>query len=315
MDEKQLRWESTPCDWCDAQQTELVLAGSDRFLSMPGLFRLVRCCQCGLIRQNPRLTWESLKDYYQPGFISYGTIVEREPNLFLRWSRRYGMWKRLRLINRLQRGGRLLDVGCGTGIFLGEVIRDPHWQAMGIEPTEYAANYARQALGVEILQSTLDQVSLPEGSFDVVTMWDVLEHLPRPVADLRKAYRLVRKGGWLILQIPNLESVGARVFGSHWVGWDLPRHLHLFPRTILETMLASIGFRPRVWRCLSASYYTLGESLTFWSQTWSPRHPRLAKAMVQAYRTWLARVAMLAPLWVLDRMNRSTLLTVFAQKV
>jgi 2-polyprenyl-3-methyl-5-hydroxy-6-metoxy-1,4-benzoquinol methylase len=315
MSEMQLQWEEAPCDWCGSPQTELMFEGPDRFIDLPGIFHLVRCCQCGLIRQNPRLTWNSLKEYYPQQFISYATIINQEPNLFLRWSRRYGMWKKLRLLKRFQRGGRLLDVGCGTGIFLGEVVRDPHWQVMGIEPTEYAANYARQALGVEILQSTLDQVSLPAESFDVITMWDVLEHLPRPIADLRIAHRLLRQGGWLALQVPNVDGLGAHVFGRYWVGWDLPRHLYLFPRATLETILVSTSFRPRAWRCLSASYHTLGESLRFRSQSWSVPHPHLTGAMLKAYDTLFFRAAMLAPLWVLDRLNRSTLITVLAQKV
>ncbi len=310
-----LQWEEASCDWCGSQQTELVLEGPDQFLDMPGLFHLVRCCQCGLLRQNPRLGWESLKDYYSPEFISYGTIIAHEPNAILRWTRRYGMWKKLRLIHRFQPRGRLLDVGCGTGIFLGEALKSPGWQVMGIEPVEYAANYTRQALGVDVLQSTLSQAALPEESFDVITMWDVLEHLPHPIGDLRIAHRLLRKGGWLVLQVPNVESLGARVFGPYWVGWDLPRHLYVFPRATLQTVLPALGFRPLLWRCLSASYFTLRESLRFWSKTWSARYRLLAKAMLRTYSIWFVRTAMLAPLWALDRLNRSTLLTVIAQKV
>lgn len=315
MSELRLQWEESACDWCGSQRTQLVFEGPDRFLHLPGTFHLVRCSGCGLMRQNPRLVWDSLQNYYPREFISYGTIIANEPNPLMRWSRRYGMWKKLRILRQLSSGGRLLDVGCGTGIFLGEAARDSRWQVMGIEPTEYAANYARKALGIEILQSTLSQVSLPKDSFDIITMWDVIEHIPNPIADLRVAYSLLRKGGWLVLQIPNVESQGASVFGRYWVGWDLPRHLYFFPRMTLAVILESIGLRPVMWRCLSASYFTLAESLKFWSQSWSAQHLHYADVMLKIYASLFVRGALLAPLWVLDRLNRSTLLTVFAQKV
>lgn len=310
-----LHWEESACDWCGSQQGDLLFEGGDGLLDLPGMFRHVRCYKCGLIRQNPRLAWESLKEYYPKDYTSYSPILKEERSRWRQWDRRYGMWKRLRLIQKRQGGGQLLDVGCGTGIFLEAALRTKRWQVVGIEPTQWAANYARQSLGANVLTGSLADVSLPENYFHLVTMWDVLEHLPQPVQDLRQVHRLLREGGWLVFSIPNVESLGARVFGPYWIGWDLPRHLYLFPRPTLETILTSLGFRIDGWQCLSMSYNTLGHSLEFWSKSWAPRHPTLARGLVRAYHTLFMRAGLLLPLGMLDRLNLSSLITVFAQKV
>jgi hypothetical protein len=144
-------------------------------------------------------------------------------------------------------------------------------------------------------------------------MWHVLEHLPEPVADLRRAHRLLRPNGWLMMMIPNVESLAARVFGPYWLGWELPRHLYLFPRRTLDAILTSVGFRSADWRCLRGSYATLGYSLEFWSRA-EGGHRWLAQMLVRAHRTLFARAALLVPLWVLDQLKLTTVITVFAQK-
>jgi SAM-dependent methyltransferase len=224
------------------------------------------------------------------------------------------MWKRLRAIERLKPGGYLLDVGCGTGIFLAEAIRRRRWEVIGVEPNEYAATYARQRLGINIFIERFTKVHLPAGAFDIITMWNVLEHFDKPIANLRYAYHLLHDGGWLVLSIPNLESLDARLFGAYWVGWDLPRHLYLFPRRVLRNILTQIGFTVQGMRCISTSYAALGHSLDFWSQKWANKCPSLIKALLRIYRTLPVRAALILPLRFLDQINFSSIITIFAQK-
>jgi 2-polyprenyl-3-methyl-5-hydroxy-6-metoxy-1,4-benzoquinol methylase len=312
----ELIWEEIVCNWCGTPEGTFLLEGPDRHLHLPGQFRLVVCPECGLIRQNPRLVWSSLKQYYPESFCSFAPAVEAEPSLWRRLDRRYGMWKWLRAVERYQPGGRLLDVGCGTGIFLAEAQRTGRWQVTGVEPSQAAADYARLVLKLPVLNGALAEVEsdLPSASFDVVTLWNVLEHLPEPITDLRRIHRLLRPGGWLIAMIPNVESLAARVFGPYWLGWELPRHLYLFPRQTLQHILISLGLKPIRWQCFSSSYFTLAHSLEFWSETWSGKYPLLARLLMRLYRTLLTRAVLLAPLWVLDQLKRSTIITVFAQK-
>jgi SAM-dependent methyltransferase len=310
-----LIWETVACDWCGASAGDLVVEGPDLHLQLPGRFRLIRCANCGLIRQDPRLAWEALKDYYPPDFCSFVPIIDEEPSWLRRLDRRYGMWKNLRAVERWQRGGRLLDVGCGTGVFLAEAQRTGRWQVVGVEPSS-AADYARRVLKARVIEGRFAEAEpqLEPASFDVITLWNVLEHFSEPTADLRRAHRLLRPGGWLIAMVPNLESLAARVFGSYWLGWELPRHLYLFPRIVLARILAELGFAVRDWRCFSGSYSTLDYSLQFWSRSWSDRFPRLARALLAIYRTLPVRLALAPPLWVLDQLRLTTLITVFCQK-
>lgn len=309
-----LTWEETACDGCGADEAQLVFEGPDRLLGLPGMFRLVKCRRCGLIRQNPRLAWESLKNYYSGDYLSYAPLIKDEASRWRRLDRRYGMWKQRRVVERFHRGGRLLDVGCGTGIFLEEALRSGRWQVTGIEPTAQAAAYARQALGVEVHQGRFSEAALPEDSFDVITMWNVLEHLPAPVADLRHARRLLRQNGCLVFTIPNVESLEASLFGSYWVGWDLPRHLYLFPRHTLGRLLAALGFQVVFAGCISSAHASLRDSLEFWSQSWSPAYLPYKSPLLRAYRTLPVRIGLGLPLWVLDRLNLSTILTLVARK-
>jgi SAM-dependent methyltransferase len=307
-------WEQCACDWCGTAHSEPVFAGPDRLEGLPGTFFMARCPQCGVYRQNPRPAWESLQHYYPEDYASHPRLVQDEPTRLRQLDKRYGPWKRLRAVERYQPGGALLEVGCGTGLFLEEALLSGRWQVTGIEPGQRAAGYVRDRLGVTVHQGRFSEIELPEASFEAIVMWNVVEHLDSPVADLRYAQRLLKDGGWLIFSIPNLESLERQVFGDFWVGWDLPRHLYLFPQEVLGEILDEIGFRLVDRRCLSTSYSVLGHSLDFWSQSWASQHPNLRRMLLGSYRSMLGRLLMVPPLWLLDRLNLSTILTLFAQK-
>src|SRR5512145_1690770 len=142
--DRELIWEESLCDWCGSPGGEVLFIGPDLLMELPGEFHLVRCTACGLIRQNPWLAWESLKSYYPEDYSAYEPIIGRERSRLRRADRRYGMWKRLRSIERFQPDGRLLDVGCGTGIFLAEAQRTRRWDLMAVEPSPAAAEYVQR---------------------------------------------------------------------------------------------------------------------------------------------------------------------------
>jgi SAM-dependent methyltransferase len=211
----------------------------------------------------------------------------------------------------------MLEVGSGTGLFLEEALRSGNWQVVGVEPSEHAASYSRENLGAEIIQALFSEAEFPPACqeyFDAVAFWNVFEHLYNPISDLRKAHGLLKPGGWLVIGLPNVESWEQRIFGKYWVGWDLPRHLYLFPQPALRAILEREGFRYESARCISTSYSVLYYTLDFWSQTWAERYPRLRDLLLHGYRTLLVRALLVPPLWVLDRLNLSTVITLFAQK-
>ena len=128
--ENDLVWEDTACDYCGSGSTEcdVLFEGPDRAERLPGIFRVVRCQRCGILRQNPRLAWVSLKDYYTENYDSHSMLVRHEKGFLRRLDKRYGPWKRLKAMERYSTGGTLLEVGCGTGLFLEEALRSGHFE-------------------------------------------------------------------------------------------------------------------------------------------------------------------------------------------
>ena len=116
-------------------------------------------------------------------------------------------------------------------------------------------------MGLDIITGNFLEADLPNRYFDVISLWDVLEHLPDPLPVLQKISKIIRPGGLLVLNLPNPESWEARRFGPLWIGWDLPRHLNLFPLSLLTSLLRTVGFnRPNV-KSLTGNFFVLKFSL------------------------------------------------------
>jgi ubiquinone/menaquinone biosynthesis C-methylase UbiE len=137
-------------------------------------------------------------------------------------------------------GRPLLDVGAYTGVFV-EIAAQHGWDAWGVEPSRWAVEQAR-ARGLQIVQGTLETADLPEAHFDVVTMWDVIEHLTDPREALQRARRLLKPNGLLVVHTIDIESLFARLMGPRWP-WLMEMHLYYFSRRTLQTMLEKCGFR------------------------------------------------------------------------
>lgn len=263
-----LTFETVPCDLCGSDRWEKVISGHDHLTGLPGSFQFVRCLECGLIRQNPRLIPPALDAYYPENYPSFALSVESRKNAIRRIDHRYGQLKRVRVVRRLCRTGRLLDVGCGTGDFLFEVNHTGNWQALGVEPNPYACGYVRRVLGLDVICGTLGAASLASAAFDVVTMWNTLEHVHDPRHNLKQAYRVLRPGGVLIFSVPVVHSLLRQWFGSYWAEWDLPRHMCIFSHHTVERFLQETGFHLRAVRSLFTEYRVFRMSL----QNWASEH-------------------------------------------
>jgi 2-polyprenyl-3-methyl-5-hydroxy-6-metoxy-1,4-benzoquinol methylase len=137
--------------------------------------------------------------------------------------------------------GRLLDVGCGSGAYLAR-MQQLGWEVVGVERAVRMAEQIRTRLGIPVVAAGLPSNDLPVGHFDLVTAWQVLEHMERPRQALACIRKLLRAGGRLALTVPNQSGWAARWFGPAWVGLDLPRHLVHFTPATLARMLESEGF-------------------------------------------------------------------------
>lgn len=137
--------------------------------------------------------------------------------------------------------GRLLDVGCGSGAYGASLIR-LGWQVDGIEPNADAAARARQH-GLNVQAVPIEAATLPAASYQVITLWHVLEHLDNPVQALQLLRPSLRDDGLLMVEVPNRAGWGAALTGEYWYHWDLPRHrLHFTPAS-LRLVLEKAGFR------------------------------------------------------------------------
>jgi SAM-dependent methyltransferase len=169
--------------------------------------------------------------------------------------------KKRRYVERLVHPGRLLDVGCATGDFLVEMNRHG-WDTVGIEPNERAAQLAQER-GCRVMVGTLEHAQFGADSFDVITMWHVLEHVSDPLEQLAAAKRILKSKGLLIFCVPNLHSLEAKIFGHLWAGFDVPRHAYAFSRKGLKSLFDQTGFTPVETRSFFGGFNSLCFSLQF----------------------------------------------------
>ena len=227
-----------PCVLCGGPKREPVAGFSPVQLDTTREFVLVRCTSCELVMTEPQLEGRELEAYYRPEYWGH---VKADDSSWLR----HNQSPRTVFLERFLSGGRLLDVGCGLGLFL--LALDPaRWQRYGLEVMPEAYRQSVQWLGADrIFRADLTAARLPREHFDVVSFWDVLEHLPDPCAALKEAYRLLRPGGLVLLRLPNFASHQARHFREDWYALALPYHLyHFTPATVTRSLEAS-GFRIR----------------------------------------------------------------------
>lgn len=245
------------CNFCGNSHTKILYVLKDLQLGIPGEFTLVQCMNCGLLFLNPQPTWEELQPYYpewyDPFLPKYSSFIQY-----------YGIIRRCMVVSKYQNGGRLLDVGCSTGIFLNEMRRSGRWEVYGVEPAAFPARIAQERFGLLVFQQTLIEAKLPENYFDVVTWWDVLEHTPNPKECLQETYRILKPGGWIFIQTPDPNSWEAKLFGPLWRGYEAPRHLHLFPVPTLTNQLGLLGFRVRSVKSFAGNLSTAFISLGYW---------------------------------------------------
>lgn len=245
--------ESVACALCGEEAFEVVLPS----LRTPGeaidlgtVFRssgdeplkdqMVRCARCGLLYVCPRLREDLVLEGYEDArdetFVSQAAFRERTF---------------ARCLDRVERaarppGRRALDVGAAGGSFLA-VARGRGYQVSGCEPSAWMCEFAREHYGIELHRGTLFDLPLKEGSVDLLTLWDVLEHTADPKAVLERSQTLLAPGGVLALTYPDYGSLPARLLGRRWP-FLLTVHLYYFVPETMRALLERTGFEPVVFR-------------------------------------------------------------------
>ena len=307
--------EEINCSLCGADDTELVYVEKDRLMRLPGSFRLMRCRQCGLLYLNPRPTPDEIKYYYPDDYGPYNVTPGDDPSWISRLDDSFGYWKRARIVNNAYpQGGRVLDVGCAMGNFLDMLRRLGSWELYGLDITPEATLYAHDRYGVNTFTGALADAAYPDAYFDVVTMWDVLEHVFDPTSTLNEIHRILKPQGLLLIRVPNVDTWDARLFGRYWAGYDAPRHTFVFSPETLGVLLDKTGFQASKMQSLVLSYSPFALSVQFWLDE-KVGNERLRQVLLALNRSRLPRLLTL-PIWAVLRYSNATFaMNVFATKV
>ena len=239
--------EYVTCNLCGSDDTELVFPSTipadrvpdscDAFRCTSALygehFDIVRCRRCGLAYTNPRLPVERIMQAYAN--VEDPLYVEEYDGRAITFRKHLA-----RLEEFKAPPGRLLDVGAYSGVFV-EAAQARGWDAWGLEPCRWALDLARSR-GVNMIEGSLDTATIQPQSFDVVTMWDVIEHVTDPLGQLRAVHGLLRPGGLAVVHTMDMSSLFAKIMGRRWP-WLMAMHIYYFTPRTLGSLAEKAGLR------------------------------------------------------------------------
>ncbi len=230
------------CPLCGKNHFEKVLSCTDHYATGES-FDIYRCKDCGfMFTRNVPDEAEIGKYYESPDYVSHTDTNKGLAFHLYHYVRRYMLRRKSQLIKRgcgLSRG-RLLDIGTGTGYF-SHYMQSCGWKVSAIEKSPQAREFAKKHFGLEVMPSEA-LFTLPADSFDVITLWHVMEHLQNLNEVWEKLYSTLADRGALIIAVPNPSSFDASYYKENWAAYDVPRHLWHFTPSTIQQMGAKHGF-------------------------------------------------------------------------
>ena len=229
--------ETISCPVCGSQESEFELEKNG--------YTLVRCTPCSLVYVNPMPLQAEIEEFYRREYYDQQAFKEvmgfphhylndRDPVEVA------SIVPVLKLLERFSVPGRLLDIGCGDGMFL-RIAREWGWDPCGVEPSSKAASEAQSA-GIPVVNSPVTEAELEPHSFDAIVCLQVIEHVPDPISLLSCAHRWLKAGGVLLVSTPNVLSLERRQHGVGWVSFTPPGHLVYFSIPSMRLALSKTGF-------------------------------------------------------------------------
>ncbi|HEX8434813.1 class I SAM-dependent methyltransferase [Archangium sp.] len=234
------------CPVCppDAPRTPVAAGRDFEYGTCPDEFSVVRCEPCGTLFLDPRPADEAIASLYPPEYEPYHFDTLPAP---VRWGRDLVQRGKVKVVERCAApGARIVDLGCGGGALLRLLRRHgrPDWSLVGWDfPGPHLDRLAAE--GFTVLQGPVEPGRLEDASVDLVILNQVIEHFARPDEVLRVVARVLKPGGTVLIETPDVEGLDARLFrGRYWGGYHFPRHLVLFHRHSLAKLLERTGFEP-----------------------------------------------------------------------
>ena len=223
------------CPICVSDELKFRLQAPDRFHMREKEYRLLECQRCSLVFLDDMPAPEEMSYHYGADYHRAVTI-SGEVKLLKRWG------PTREKVLKLAQAGALLDVGCSSGGFL-RTLQSGSWKLYGLEISPDEARKAKVASGAEVFVGTVLDAQFPPQSFDVITAFHFLEHTHNLKEVVSKMCEWLKPGGFIYIQVPNIESLESRIFKSYWYGLELPRHLWHFSPDSLRQLVCGCRVR------------------------------------------------------------------------
>jgi SAM-dependent methyltransferase len=306
--------ENVYCNYCGSDAFDLLGTFRDVEFDNPGEFPYVRCRECGLIYLHIRPTPAELHLYYPAEYQPFRTAIQDERYPWMRWARQRNIHKYCQVVEQGSSlsDGRILDVGCSTGIFL-DAMRSKGWETIGVEISAEAVQYAQHRFGLDVFPGQLSDNQFDPESFDAITLWNVFEHLFEPFETLKETYRLLKNEGVLIMVFPSWESLDRQIFGESWIGFDAPRHLFVYPRSVYRNMIQTAGLEIVQLQPGPNNYFAFTASLDRWLKS-NVKNTALRNAMGKLMNAPGMRYVFQPFIWLADSLGKGATTLVIARK-
>lgn len=239
------KFEKVNCYNCGADNYELFLIGEEDLTGKAGEFQYVKCNNCQLVYQNPRIAVDQIKEFYDGEYIAH----RKKTNWGIltplyEWAMNKHDREKEKIVRKyvvLNPESEVMDVGCAVGTFLLHLNKKFHCKISGVDFKEGLSYPGFEK--IEFYEGLFYEQKLDDGRFDLVTMWHFLEHDYDPNRTLKTAGRVLKKGGKLIIEVPRLDSFTFRLFGRKWPGVQAPQHTVLYDKKRFIEMIEKNGFK------------------------------------------------------------------------
>jgi 2-polyprenyl-3-methyl-5-hydroxy-6-metoxy-1,4-benzoquinol methylase len=201
-------------------------------------FQLTQCDDCGFIFTNPRPKPDKIQGYYQSNeYFSHSKEKRNITSFLYNLVKSYSLKSKYRIIAKYSKKGKILDIGCATGEFL-DYFNKNGWKTKGIEPAPEPRKFAKEKYGLDVSDENVLS-EMKQETFDVITLWHVLEHVSNLNKRVDQIQSLIKANGIVVIALPNYQSWDAKFYDKYWAAYDVPRHLYHFSRKTIEILLSN----------------------------------------------------------------------------